>query len=413
MPVGSSTTANDAGKFIQDALIARSELLHRIPQFLESVSLPEGNGKTANFIKYNRTEVPVAPLTEGETPDETPFTVSTQSVVTDQWGMYIGLTDVITVTTKHPVLNEALDLVADAMARVMDHTIFDVIMAGTNKQYFDGSRANRGAITAADVFDASVFNKARADMNDLAVPGRDGDIFIAVMGPAVEADFLAETATVGGFVAAQQASGKLDKLEKGVVGTWLGFKVVRTNFIPKFTKIATFTSIVAGAGGALSGTVYYKVTRKNLQRGFEEDIQAEGNTAMGGNNRLAFTAPATAAYVYNIYAGTVTGDSNLYRAKENLAASGVYNLDAVPTSGTNPPATPPTGVTVHPVILIGAKAMDYVKQDGMGMESMITPKGPSDSDPLSQRRKVGSKWMGKSGIRDNDRVKVVELASSF
>lgn len=414
MPVTSSVTADDAGKFIQDALIDRTELMHKLPQFAEKVKLPSGNAKTANFVQYNRTDVPVDKLTEGTTPTETPFTITTKSITTDQWGLYIALTDVIEVTTKHPVLNEALDLVADAIARCQDYNIAEVLNAGTNVQYWDGTRANRGAITASDTFKAAVINKARADLNDKAVPGRAGDMFIAVIGPQLEADIINEATAVGGFTAAHQTNAEgVSKLERGVVGDWLGVRFVRSNFMPKFTRIATVAAPTPGAGGSLSGTVHFKVTRKSLTRGFEEDIQVAGSQAMGGDTRLPFVAPSTAGYVYNIYAGSAAGDANLFLAKENLAASATYNLDTLPTSGQNPPATPAASVTVHPMYIFGAKALDNVEIDELNMQGSITPKGPSDSDPLQQRRKVGAKYMSKAGIRDQDRVKRVELASAF
>ena len=411
MPVTSTALAADVGKWISDELIDRQELLFRLFRYTEKVNLPGGMGKTANFTKYNRTDVPVDKLTEGVTPVETPFTISTQTVTVDQWGLYISLTDVGVVTIKTPILNEALDLVADAMARCREYNLIEVLNAGTNVQYWDGSVANRGALTTSHTFGARVFNRVRATMNDQAVPGRAGDLFIAVMGAQVEADIFSETAA-GSFVAAHQNAGN-QKLEKGEVGDWLGVRIVRQNFMPKFTRLTAGITPAAGAGGALSGTVYHKVTRKNLSDGFEDEIAVEANTAMGGNNRLAFTAPATAGFVYNIYAGSATGDANLFLVRENLTASATFNLDSLPGTGANPPQTPAAGVTVHPIYIFGARAVDNVEINALSMAAGITPAGRSDADPLAQRRKVGAKWMNKAGIRDQTRVMRIEVASGF
>ena len=412
MPVNSTTLANDQGRFIQDKLLERSELMMKLEQFTEKVPLPNGNGETAEFIKYNRTDVPVDQLEEGVTPQETTFSISRQTITIDKWGMYITLTDVAEVTTKHPVLNEAMDLVGDAMARCVDYNIAEVLNDGTNTQFWDGSRATRADITSTDNFEAAVFNKARADMNDGGATPRAGDLFIIVCGPQVEADILAETAAIGSFAATAQQQSK-DKMEKGKVGDWLGFRIIRSNFMPKFTRISTFSSVAAAAGGALSGTVYHKVTRKSLTRGFEEDIQVQNSTAMGSDTRLTFTAPSTAGYVYNIYAGTTTGDSTLFLARENLQPSGVYHLDAVPTSGNNPPTTPAASITVHPMYIFGAKAVDNVEISALNLGAGITPKARTDSDPLAQRRKVGAKWNHKAGIRNSFATKRIELVSAF
>lgn len=414
MPVGTSALSNDASKFIQDALIERSEQLHMLPQFCEKVSLPDGNAKTAYFIKYNRTDTMVDKLTEGVTPAETAFTITQQSITVDQWGMFIALTDVGVVTTKHPVLNEALDLVADAVSRCQDYNIAEVLNAGASHQYYDGSRATRGAITSTDIFAAGVFNKARATLNDNGAPPRAGSLFIAVCGPQVEADIVNEATTVGSFTAAHQTNSEGNKkLEMGTVGDWLGFRVVRSNFMPKLTRLSTSGWTISDTtGGSLSGTVYYKITRKVTTRGFEEDIAAEANNAMT-NNRLAFTAPSTSGYVYNIYAGSVTADANLYLVKENLAPSAIYNLDSLLTSGTNPPATPAASITIHPIYCFAGKAVDNVAIDSLTMKGTITPAGANDSDPLQQRRKVGAKYAQKAGVRDSTRVLAIELCSNF
>lgn len=409
--IGSSTLTNDQGKYIQDELIERSEQLHRLPQFARKVPLAAGNGKVAEFIKYNRTDVPVDKLSEGVTPAETAFTISRQTITVDQWGLYITLTDVAEVTTKHPVLNEALDLVADAIARCQDYNLAEVLNAGTNKQFWEGSRANRGAITATDTFNADVFTQARVDLNKKGAPGYSGDMFVIVVGPQVEGDIISETASNSFISMANQQDG--EALKKGKIGKWLGFDIIRSNFMPVFTRLTFGGTITATTGGSLSGTVYYKVTRKDTTRGFEEDIAVEANTVMGANTRLQIVAPSTSGYVYNVYAGSVTGDANLYLAKENLAPSATYNLDSLPGSGTTAPATPAAGVVVHPLYIFASKSVDWVELNGMAMDAGITPKGRSDSDPLQQRRRVGSKYMSKAGIRDQDRMKVVELASSF
>jgi len=410
VPVTQSTLAQDAAKFIQDALIQRAVLLHKLPQFCEPVQLPVGMGLTANMMLYNRTDTMMAPLTEGVTPTETPFTLTSQTVTVNQWGLFIALTDVAVVTTKHPVLNEALDLVADAIARAQDYNIAEVLNAGTNVQYWDGSRATRGAILATDVF-----NKARKDLNRQGAPPREGDLFVAVFGPAIESDVIAEAAAAGAYtsVASQFAgSGDTRRMVMGQVLDWLGFRCVRSNFLPEWQQIALITPTTS-AGGSLTGTVQYKVTRKATQRGFEEVIDLGNSIAMGGNGTLNFLAPATAGFVYNIYLGTVAGDANLFQAFTNLAAGATAVITTMPVSGLNPPATPPSGVMVHPIYCFAFKAVDYVSIDGLAIAGSITPRGPTDSDPLQQRRKVGAKYAQKAGIRDQNRAKRIEMASNF
>ncbi len=424
--VGSTALTNDQGKYIAATLVERSVQIHKLPQFTNPVSLDQGNGKTANFVKFNRTDVPVDRLTEGTTPTETAFTISTQSVTVDQWGMFISLTDVGLITSKHPVLNEALNLVADAIARVHDYTIAEVLNAGTNTQFWDGTRADRAAVTSSDTFKAAVLNKARADMNDLGAVPREGEQYVIVCGPQIEADILSEQGASGAVIQSSYAyamanSGKADKLEKGLVGMWLGFKIIRSNFVPKFTRLAA-TGIVLGtgtSGGSLAvGTYPVKVTRKSLSRGFEEDIALETSQAVAGSgsdDTITVALPSTVGYVYNVYAGVAaaSGDSSLYLQSENAVAGATVTITAISTSGVNPPKTPAASITVHPLYVFAANAVDAVTLKGSEMTGTITPQGATDSDPLAQRRKVGTKYMAKSGIRNTFATKRIELVSNF
>lgn len=416
MPNLSTVFTNDQNRWVADKLISRSMQIHKFPQLCEDVELEDGNGKTANFITYNRTDIPQGPLSEGVTPVETPMTISNTSVTIDQWGLYITLTDVGIFTTKHPLLNAAIELLADAIARVQDFTICDVFNFGsTNKQYWDGTRADRSAITGTDVFKKEVFLKAAVTLRNGGAGERNGDFFIAVLDPNVEADVVNETngSSFTGYSLLQSHSGKVDKVEKGTAGAWLGFQLIRTNFIPNFKRFTFGGTATANTGGALTGTVYYKVIRRSTQRGFAEEISVEANVVMGANTRLTFAFVATASFAYDVYTGTSTGDSNLRLTIQGATPGSSVNVDAVPTSGDVAPTTPASGVTVHPIYMLGREAANWVKASPLTQKGLVTQPSPSDSDPLVQRRKVGSKYGAKAGIRRQFAMLIVEVASNF
>lgn len=416
MPNLSTVFTNDQNRWVADKLISRATLIHKFPQLCEDVGLEDGNGKTANFIVYNRTDIPQAPLAEGVTPVETPMTIGQVQITIDQWGLFITLTDVGLFTTKHPLLNAAIELLADAIARVQDFTICDVFNFGsTNKQFWDGTRADRSAVTATDVFKKEVFLKAAVTLRNGGAGERKGEFFVAVCDPNVEADIINETngSSFTGYSLLQSHSGEVEKVERGTVGAWLGFQLIRTNFIPNFKRFTFSGSFTATTGGALSGTVYYKVVRRSTQRGFGEEINVEANTVMGANTRLQVAFPATAGFAYDVYTGTATGDSNLRLTIQGATPGTTVNVDAVPSSGDVVPTTPGSGVTVHPIYMMGSEAANWVKSSPLTHKGLVTQPSASDSDPLIQRRKVGSKYAAKAGIRRQFALLIVELASNF
>ncbi len=218
-------------------------------------------------------------------------------------------------------------------------------------------------------------------------------------------------------------------------------RFVETNFIPKFVLLGNTTATVltteTGAGvtvniptdntGLLkSSTVFFfKVTRKDLLRGFEESISiahSATTAATGDTESLDFVAPSTAGYVYNVYFDTVaaggTGtDATMKLIKENLAASATYKVTAVPTSGATAPASlRSTGdgadpAAIHPVFIVAEAALSWA--GFYKSKVLMSPTGPTNTDPLAQRRTVGYKFFGKSVIKDQTRLLRLEVASNY
>jgi hypothetical protein len=221
------------------------------------------------------------------------------------------------------------------------------------------------------------------------------------------------------------------------VGTWLGIRWVETNFIPKFTLLGNGTEAVASAAnmgltgfvvtaatdnlGLLNSSVTYfwKITRKDLTRGFEEAISIAHSTASaatGDTESFTFLMPSTAGYVYNIYFDSVqtggTGtDATLKLAATNVAAGSTTRITAVGTGATAPDNVVATGNTVHPIYLHGHESCNWVSLQGL--ETIISPDVASPSNPLKLRRTIAYKFMAKAMIRDQLRMLRLEVASAY
>lgn len=443
-----SVISYDQEKFLVNKLLDRSSLRLVMGGLCDNISMREGAGLTAYMVRYKRMDVPLTALTEAVLPTQSTFSLEQVTVTLDQWGDYLEISDVAQLTAKHPLMTQCVELLADNAARVMDREITIVMLAGTNVQYGDGSVASRGTITSSMIISDTIVQKVRVTMVNNGAPPRggpsgdakqvatsgnfqNGNSYVAVCSPNVIGDVQRPSTSFGTWAsAATYANAKA--LYASEVGTWQGVRFVETNFIPKFilfggtttavaaggTDAGTGFTIAVGAGSLSNATYYWKITRKDLQRGFEEAISIEHTTATGaGSSSLSFTAPATAGYVYNIYLGSSTGDANLKLAKENLAASAAYNVTAVSASTTTAPVSLRNSLdgadpaAIHPVFVVGEAALAWA--GFYKSRVMMSPTGATKDDPLAQRRTVGYKFFGKAVIKDQTRMLRLELASAY
>lgn len=451
MAITNSTVAYDQETYLAKKVLARSLINCVMASLCDKDTMREGSGLTAYMVRYARMNVPVTALTEGTPPAESSFSLEQVTVTLDQWGDYVKLTDVAQLTAKHPLVDQATKLLADNAARVMDREITVVMLAGTNVQYGDGSVITRNTITSTMKMGNAVLQKSRVTMVDAGAPpmgGPSGDArqiaakgnfqqgqaYVAVCGPQVTGDLMDPSTSLGTWVAVgTYANAKA--IYNAEIGTFLGHRIVESNFLPKFTRLGNATVAVAsGADGGISGftitavegggtlsnatTYYWKLTRASLQRGFEETISIEHTTATGTGESFAFAMPSTAGYVYRVYFGSSTGDANLKLANAvPAAASATVSVGAVPTSTTTAPQSLRASSdgfdpgTIHPVFIVAQEALGWT--GFYNAKFLTTGNGPEKGDPLAQYRTVGYKFFGKAVIKDQTRLLRLEVASTY
>lgn len=448
--ITSSTTSTDQEKMLAAMLIQRSYLKLVLSACCDKIQMKEGAGLTAYFVRYKRMNVPLTALSDdGQDPANSTFTLDQVTVTLDEWGDVITITNVAQLTTKHPLLQEAVKLLADNAARVMDREVGIVLMAGTNVQYGDGSVASRTTLTTSLIMNDATIHKARVSLVDAGAPPKGGpagdarqvaaqgsvngpNLYLGVAGPQVMADIMKSGTSLGTF-ASVAMYGNQKALYTAEVGTWLGVRWVESNFLPKFTILGnTTTAVVSGAafgtntpvvtavdgGGTLTSgaTYYYKVTRKDLTRGYEENISIEHTTAAaatGNNESFTFDfSGLTAGYVYNLYFGSATGDANLKLSTANIAVGTTVTVTAVPSSTTTPPPSNPTTVSaVYPVFIFAEQAVNWV--GFYGIRTYVSQDISIPGNVLKRRRAVGYSFFGKAMIRDQTRLLRIEVASTY
>lgn len=466
-----TTTAYDQEKMLAAQLIDRSMLMLACAGVLDRDAQRHGTGKTAYFVRYQRMNVPLSPLAEGVTPDNSSFSLQQVTVTLDQWGDVITVTDVAQLTTMHPLVQECINLLAENAQRVIDREIQIVWLAGTNVQYGDGSVTARSSITSSMVPTSASIGYATVTMDNNGAPPRGGPNggvilstaagstapagtgvrdgigttnnsnlaqgmhWVAIAGPAPLQDIMAEATAFGSWVDVARYN-NAQAVYNMEVGIWRGIRWIKSNHIPRFKMLGNTTAAVTtgnsfgtdtpvvtavdGGGTLTSGTTYYfAVTRKNLLYGFEEDISIRHSMQSAAtSNDESFTFDFSAVdddYAYNLYFGSSDTDAGLKLHTENIVPTdGVITVDSVPTSTTTKPANIATAsapTAVHPIYIHGQRSGTWVGLQDLEMH--IPKSGATKDDPLNQRQPIGYKFMGKAMRKDETRMLRWEIASNY
>ena len=380
-------------------------------QVCDKITLPKHSGRAFQYTRYERVVLPAAPLVEGVTPGDTSMQITTVTAIMDQWGAVIPISDVVIDSVSHPVLQKAIELAAYQARETIDREICLTLLSGTNV-FFPNAITSRAALTAADKIDTAAIGKVVSNLRQKGAPPFSGSFYVGVIDPFTEDDLTNSSV----FIAAAQYS-SIKTLMNDEVGEWKGVRWVRSNVLPSIGLVTGGSAATSATGGSLAvATTYdFKLAVVNYNTGYEDFISAKfSGTTGGAATSMDVTVPAlpagfVAGSYFRLYAGASNG--TLFKLADNIAASSVYNVKTIPTSGIVAQANPPSGVRVHFAFVIGKGAVACVELNKM--HAYLTPAVPSDSDPLVQRRKVGWKCDFKAVITNQDFLARLEHATTY
>ena len=113
----SATYSADISNYIQKKklpLVQRQLIAYQFGQMLR---LPKQRGTTYTASRYDRANLPLAPLSEGVPPVGETIPLAQVNVTAQQWGDTITVTDIADFTIEHPLFETACELAAMAAAR--------------------------------------------------------------------------------------------------------------------------------------------------------------------------------------------------------------------------------------------------------------------------------------------------------
>ena len=198
------------------AAYAEKELLKRglpflvLEKFGQAKTLPEASSKVIKFRRYSALPTVPTALTEGVTPTGQQLAVTDITATLTQYGDKVTISDVIMDTHEDPVLNEAVTLIGEQAAQMIEKMRFGVLKAGTNVLYANGAARNavntpitvslqRRAVRALKRqyarFITSVVRSTPSYGTESVAPG-----FVALIHPDLESD----VRSLVGFVPAEK-----------------------------------------------------------------------------------------------------------------------------------------------------------------------------------------------------------------
>lgn len=130
------------------AAYAEKELLKRglpflvLEKFGQAKTLPSNSTKVIKFRRYNALPNTPTTLTEGVTPGNQALTVTDVTATLSQYGDRVTVTDVILDTHEDATLNEAVTLLGEQAAQMIEKMRFGVLKAGTNVLFANGATRN-------------------------------------------------------------------------------------------------------------------------------------------------------------------------------------------------------------------------------------------------------------------------------
>lgn len=110
----------------------------------------------------------------------------------DQWGDFVNISDVADLTVKHPVMEQAIQLLSEQASETIDREVIKVLLANTSV-FYPGAVTARTGLATNSYFDTDTARKVVASLRGGGAQPYEGRMFMGLIDPYVEMD-LSKTA---------------------------------------------------------------------------------------------------------------------------------------------------------------------------------------------------------------------------
>lgn len=255
-----SQVAPGVQAFYDRNLLSRAQPNDVHGRFGQKRPIATRNGNQIKFRRYTQLAAATTPLTEGVTPSGSSLAVTDVVATLAQYGDFITLSDMVSLTNQDAIVTEATDVLGDQAGTTIDQIRRDVLVAGTNVAYANGAATRLATITkltTADLDKAIRFLKNQnAKFMKEGIPPSDGvgtgairKAYVCLIHPDVEFDVEGLT----GFKPVSDYPAQMGVMEDEV-GAYKNIRFVTSTNCKIF---ANATSVLtAGFKGGTSNDVY-------------------------------------------------------------------------------------------------------------------------------------------------------------
>lgn len=359
----------------------------------QMIEQPMNNGKHVTFFRYTELPAITKPLFEGVTPDGQNLTETAFSVMTKNYGGWMGYTDELDLWHVDKKTQAMSDRLNKQAALSIDTVGRDAICAGLNVMY-PGNVTARAAITSSDKISYAMIKKAVRNLKKKgAQPFADG-YYHAKIDHETYYDLTQDSHWEN--VSVYQSD---KRTEKYLVGTIYNVKFYTVDNGKVFTDETYLYTQSDGTGVSSlvvpSGATYDRTNRELTVTATLSTDEARWLT--GKMVYVAYTNSTTNDTKTLMCIEKVTPGSSTAKIKFRWQPEATvtdkwvyttYSACIIPSGGGN-------SCDVHASIIYGQDAFGMVKLGGKGkpnIQIIVKPLGSSGyNDPLNQRGSIGWK----------------------
>lgn len=214
------------------------------------------NSKTVVFRGFNKLALATSALTEGVVPSGHSLTMNSVSVAVSQYGDFTQVTDIAEFLYDRSLIKDAADVLGIQAQETIDTLVVNVVGAGTNVIYGDGTVAARNLVTSTMVLTTTLIRRAvrfleRNNVKKFPPMPVIGGGYALVGHPDVMADIRNDSSFVSAinYSSPNPENSSRGDLFTGELGYWMGARIISSTIAP----------VYAAAGGSSPANNVYGV----------------------------------------------------------------------------------------------------------------------------------------------------------